>query len=896
MRSRPIHSVLIATSAAAVVLLGSLPALAGDYLKDVKPLLAEKCAFCHGPLQQEAGLRLDAAALIVGGGDSGSVVDVENPAGSLILERITSQDEFERMPPEGEGEPLNDKEVGLIRAWIAAGAPVPEDEEILSGPGDHWAYRPIQRPEPPKVDRPDWSAHPVDRFIAARHERLGLTPVELAEKPVLLRRVHLDLIGLPPTPEEMQAFLDDDAADAYERVVDRLLESPHYGERWGRHWMDVWRYSDWNGYRQEVRGSQRHIWRWRDWIVEALNADKGYDRMIREMLAADEIAPDDPDALRATGYLVRNYHNKNRDVWLDAVVEHTAKAFLGITMECARCHDHKYDPIPQVDYFRFRAIFEPHDVRTDRIPGERDLVQDGLPRAYDAWPERETVVYEAGDERRPLKDDPVSPGIPEFFGGALPIEPVPLPVEGWTTELREFIEREELAVLEAKLKNSEAERNRLQEDADADETAREQAELKLAADQLELASLEARWGADKAKHLGLPENADTDQLARDASRLEREFKAAAAELALFDKQQAVAQLETSEDEKDREKKLEEARKAADKASEELDKARAALDEEQVKYTPVGKLYPQTSTGRRTALANWIASPENPLTARVAVNHVWLRHFGRPLVPNVVDFGLSTPRPPHADLLDWLATELTSHSGAGWSLKHLHRLIVTSRTYRLASSADETAAANLETDPENVSYWRRHPLRLEAEIVRDAVLAAAGSLDTQLGGADIDYAEGEKVPRRSIYFRTAYEKQMQLLTLFDMASPNECYRRSESVIPQQALAIANSPLTVTQSRKLARRLWEQVREHESPDEAFVTAVFERILSRGPTAEELGLCLTFLEEQSQRLASPEALTPIEGGPKPQLAPSDDPHLRARENLVHAIFNHNDFVTVR
>lgn len=935
---------------------------ATDFTRDIKPLLAEKCAFCHGPLEQEGGLRLDAATLIVAGSDSGAVVNREHPEQSLLLQRVTSADESLRMPPVGEGEKLTEQEVALLRQWIAGGAAVPEDEEILADPKDHWAYRPLQRPALPQVENEAWQQHPIDRFLSAQHAQRELQPVGLADRRTLLRRVSLDLIGLPPTPEEMQAFLADESPEAYGRVVDRLLASPHYGERWARHWMDIWRYSDWDGYKQEVRGSQRHIWRWRDWIIESLNADKGYDQMIREMLAADELAPDDPQVLRATGYLTRNYHNKNRDVWLDATVEHTAKAFLGITLDCARCHDHKYDPIPQEDYFRFRAFFEPHDVRTDRLPGERDLIRDGLSRVYDAWPDRETYLYAQGDERRPVKEHPIAPAIPSIFGQEIEITPIPLPPSAWSTELQDYIEQEELALLEQQLQTAQQElanlEKQLREQADslpADEVeavegrteqesseqkkpaetqpenggqnvapawqttlAWKRAERKVVAAQLERKALAARWQADKAKWLGeeigeksaeqspAPEETPAEQeqarLAREAFRLERAHAYALAEWKLLDKQHALEQHESAKtaDEKDEahEKKRAELTKELDKAREDLDKAREGLDQVKTAYKPVGKVFPQTSTGRRAALANWIASVDNPLTARVAVNHVWLRHFGKPLVPKMVDFGLSTPRPPLADLLDWLAVEFQSQP-EGWSLKHLHRLIVTSRAYQLASTADgadERYAHNRQRDGENLFFWKRDPQRLEAEIVRDAVLATSGSLDRQLGGPDIDYQEGETLPRRSLYFRTAYEKQMLLLTVFDMASPNECYRRSTSVIPQQALAMANSPLTQTGSRKLARELWNQLAQQDRAEDLFVEAVFEQILNRPPTAAEQRLCRDFLAEQAQLLATPAALTPLEGGPQPQLPPADDPYLRARENLVHAIYNHNDFVTVR
>ena len=289
-----------------------------------------------------------------------------------------------------EGEPLSAEQVAILKRWIDMGAGGP-DEPLPPDPRDHWSFRSPERPAALAGTDATRHTNPIDVLLAARHNEHGLQPVAEAAKPILLRRVYLDLIGLPPTPAQLRDFLADGSPDAFERVVDQLLASPQYGERWGRHWMDVWRYSDWDGYAAEVRESQPNIWRWRDWIIESLNADKPYDQMIREMLAADEIAPEDTAALRATGFLVRNWYRFNRNVWLDATVEHTGKAFLGITLNCARCHDHKYDPISQAEYYQFRAFFEPHEIRTDRAElagGVGELV-----RTFDADLGRPTYLF-----------------------------------------------------------------------------------------------------------------------------------------------------------------------------------------------------------------------------------------------------------------------------------------------------------------------------------------------------------------------------------------------------------------------------------------------------------------------------------------------------------------------
>ena len=385
-----------------------------DYLRDIKPLLAEKCGACHGALKQKAGLRLDAGVLIVKGSENGKVVVPGKSAQSLLIERISAKDPAEQMPPEGEGSALSPDQIQRLSRWINSGASSPDDEAIPASPQDHWAYQTPKRAALPRVKDAKWS-HSIDAFIASAHQETGIEAVEKADRYTLLRRVYMDLIGLPPTREQIAEFQNDTSPDAWQRVVDSLLESPHYGERWGRHWMDVWRYSDWDGYKQQLRGSQRHIWHWRDWIIESLNADKGYDRMIVEMLAGDEVAPADPKILSATGFLARNFHTSNRNIWLDATVEHTAKAFLGMTINCARCHDHKYDPIPQQAYYEFRAIFEPHKVRTDRVPGQPDVMKDGVPRAYDADLSVDTFLYLAGNEKSPDKDHPLSPDVPEIL-------------------------------------------------------------------------------------------------------------------------------------------------------------------------------------------------------------------------------------------------------------------------------------------------------------------------------------------------------------------------------------------------------------------------------------------------------------------------------------------------
>ena len=300
-----------------------------DYARQIKPLLLHRCSSCHGGLQQKSGLRLDTVELLKKGGEGGAIIVPGDASKSRLIEIVARTGDIQ-MPPAGDGTPLTADEINLLKCWINEGAKGPADEQPQSDPREWWSYRPVVRAAVPVVNHPEWVRTPVDAFLAAKHDELGLTPVRETDRATWLRRVHLDLVGLPPTRDELRAFTADQSANAYEKVVDELLMRPQYGERWGRHWMDVWRYSDWYGSRaiNEIRYSQRHIWRWRDWIIDSLNEDKPYDRMIVEMLAADEVAATDARALPATGFIGRNWYKFDRNVWMFDLVEHTGQAFL----------------------------------------------------------------------------------------------------------------------------------------------------------------------------------------------------------------------------------------------------------------------------------------------------------------------------------------------------------------------------------------------------------------------------------------------------------------------------------------------------------------------------------------------------------------------------------------
>ncbi|HYT92046.1 MAG TPA: DUF1549 domain-containing protein, partial [Gemmataceae bacterium] len=510
-------------------------------------------------------------------------------------------------------------------------------------------FETVERPPVPQVKNVAWLRNPIDAFIAEQHERHNLKPRPEAPAAVLLRRVYLDLIGLPPTRDELHAFLEDKSPQAYEKVVDRLLASPQYGERWGRHWMDVWRYSDWAGYGPQVRDSQPHIWHWRDWIIEALNEDKGYDRMILEMLAADELMPEDGKALRATGYLVRNFKLLSRETWMQDCVEHTFMAFQGVTIGCAKCHDHMFDPILQTDYYRMRAIFEPYNVRTDRLPGEPDIKKNGLVRAYDATLDVPTLFYLRGDDRTPDKNRKIIPGVPEVLGGSFAVRPVSLSPLACCPEKRPFVIDESLRAAEAAL-------------AEARAALAARPENPLAALDVEVATtsqaaLLAVLAAEKLEDSGKRNTPEWERAARETLAAQRKLALVQAQ-----RKRLAGELALNAYEKASPAKLKVIKELA-AASKELAKAEADLKQPlTTAYTPRGgKSYPATSTGRRSALARWLADKENPLTARVAVNHIWLRHFGQALVPSVFDFGRNGRPPSHPALLDWLSAEFMAPS-------------------------------------------------------------------------------------------------------------------------------------------------------------------------------------------------------------------------------------------
>ena len=834
-----------------------------DYARQIKPILKERCYSCHGALKQNGKLRLDTVALLKKGGKNG------NAANHLLIERVTDADESSRMPPEGK--PLTAEQIALLRAWMAQGATGPAEEKPEEDPRTHWAFQKPKHFTPAPAANPEWDLNPVDRFLAADQQKRGLVPAKEADQATLLRRVYLDLIGLPPTRDELLAFLNDPSTNAYEKVVDRLLASPQYGERWARHWMDIWRYSDWYGRRAvpDVLNSYAQVWRWRDWIVRSLNADRGYDEMVRLMLAADELDPSNLDDSVATGFLVRNFYRWNYNNWMRDNVEHTAKAFLGLTLNCCHCHDHKYDPVTHEEYFRFRAVFEPLEIRHDRWPGEADSgvypkynyassykpITSGMVRVMDEKLDAKTLFYTDGDERNVAKGKPpIPPGVPSILGGTYKIEPVALPPESWYPGLKEFVRRDEIAVREQAIGAAKA--TLLKAATTPDQIPVANAQLLVARSDLE--SLLARIAADDVMYRGVQGDVTAATLSAGMAETRHRFDLSMLDLTQKEVALAVTKKGTNAP----------ATIAAEKAvADSLTKSTAAsrsLLIPTTSYTPLSSQYPKASTGRRTALARWITDRENPLTARVAVNHMWAWHFGTPLVETTSNFGRQGKSPTNPELLDWLALQLMDN---GWQMKPLHKLLVTSRAYRTSSTPERGTAK---------SNWVFATTRMEAEVVRDSLLYLAGDLDVNQGGLEIPQEQAQVSRRRSLYLSHHGETRAEILELFDAANPCDAYRRTTSVMPQQALALSNSEMAIRLARALAKKL------PSGSDAVFVPAAFEHVLTRLPRAAELSASISFLDKQRKLFEA-------------ELKGSDS-NSRARENLILALFNHTDFVTVR
>jgi hypothetical protein len=723
-------------------------------------------------------------------------------------------------------------------------------------PEKHWAFQPVRRPELPDVSDPAWSRNPIDRFILARLEKAGVQPVGAADRRTLIRRLFLDLIGLPPTPDEVRAFLEDASPEAVARVVDDLLARPQYGERWARHWLDVARYAETNGYERD--GAKPHAWRYRDYVIDALNRDKPYDRFLTEQLAGDEVEGSGASAQIATTFLrLGTWDDEPADPLvdrydqLDDVLGTAATAFLGITLRCARCHDHKFDPYSQADYYRMLAVFQPltrpQNGRTDLdrhvgTEAELDAYQKGMARVeaevIRVWERIEALVRPEIDQlfAPPKKTPDGKPprkrtALPPELGKALRTEPSKRSQQQWNL----------IKFFGAKL---EAEVREIAPD-----------EVKAALEPLDdrIASLKAAQPKEPPRAYIWYEEGPKAPLTQVLKRGDPTHPGATVDPG-------------------------------------IPSVLAARQPDPPRPTA-------RSTGRRLWLARWLTAPENPLVARVIVNRIWQFHFGEGLVASSNDFGVMGDAPTHPELLDWLASELV---GSGWRLKPLHRMIVLSRTYQRSSAFEPRAST---VDPTDALLWRWRQRRLEAEVVRDAILAVSGQLNPRMGGPSVyptlprAVLEGQSRPgegwgksdsreqaRRSIYIfvkRSLAVPELELLDTPDNTS--SCERRVVSTTGPQALTFLNGAFIQEQARHFAARLTAEARQgtHDPIERAFAVA-----LGRPPRADELRASLAFLETQERQIQADAVLA------KDTLEPGDA-RRKALEAFCLVILNMNEFV---
>lgn len=844
-----------------------------DFVRDVAPILAAHCVRCHGAEVQEGGLRLDRRDHAFRGGDSGVAIVPSRSAASLLLTRAGSKSPDERMPPAEAGRALSRDEVTRLKRWIDAGASWPTDGADGAGIlAKHWAYQPVVRPALPHVERSDWVRAPVDAFVLQRLEQQEIAPSPEAEASTLVRRLYLDLTGLLPTPNEAAEFVD--GRTSYAALVDKLLASPHFGERWGRHWLDLARYADSNGYELDI--VRPNAWRYRDWVIDAVNADLPFDRFIVEQLAGDLL----PDASRsqqtATGFhrmTIKNTESginaedyRNREM-VDRV-NTTASAVLGITLGCAQCHTHKYDPFTIDEYYGFYAFFnnvEEVEIDLEGTGTERAALAVAVSDHFDKW-----LTLQA---KQRLIDELIKQG-PEQSAKA-----VASSTENAHAQLEAQRSLAKLG-LDAWLKSTSAEEqkalsapptiaNFLKPDAKSRKkfeaaVDRYLSSLPLISDKLEQ-KLNSKSGY--AAYLG-----DSAELAAALTAVAAERTAQQSRLVA----EFFASLPAQQDEVKQNLRLlvtEERylpnpqilalkeNRASPRPTHVLLRGDFKQHGDEVRPgTPavLPALKPRGNQADRLDLAQWLVDPKNPLTSRVAVNHVWTHLFGRGLVSTVDDFGIRGERPSHPELLDWLADEFRR---VGWSRKQLIRTIVTSSAYRQSSAyRDEWA----DVDPDNTLLARQRRFRVEAEIVRDLFLSASGLLDHTVGGAsvypvipdavrDIAYkyqliwptSAAPDCYRRGMYVHFRRSNPYPSLTVFDAPEGTQCTaQRNRSNTPLQALTTMNDPVFVENARALGRRL---VAEGSSDASDRVRRLFAICLSREPQPAEARIITQLVESE-------------------------------------------------
>lgn len=882
----------------------------------IRPLLVDHCYDCHSAGKKiKGGLRLDFRAGWEKGGDSGPAIVAGKPDESLLIKAVRYTDEDLQMPPKKKK--LAPEQIALLEQWVQMGAPDPRNEKLETAAArtreKHWAFQPIQDPPAPRVKNQRWVRNEIDDFVLDELEHHKLNPSPRADPRTLIRRVFNDVIGLPPTPEEVVHFEQDPSPDAYARLVDDLLSRPQYGERWARHWLDVARYADTKGYVFEEERKYAFAYTYRDYVVQAFNDDKPFNRFIIEQLAADQLdLGEDKRPLAAMGFLTlgRRFLNNQQDI-IDDRIDVTCRGLMGLTVTCARCHDHKFDPIPTADYYSLYGVFA-----SSHEPAEKPLL--GIkPPQYEAYLEehkkrvkehddfiadtnegirrklRETVgtyllaAHDAAlltdnDKRESLaKSRNLDNGILHQWMKA---------VEGWTKETNALFQpwifisdgiTNQTENITDRYNAFVLAHNKTPEQAPADPlvwqalTNAAPATLEALAkvyDNL-FAGIDAQW--EKM----LKEEADKKPTTLPDSHEEvlRQFLYAESSPTHVDDGSLRRMYDVPQGQKAR---------ALQRKIEELDavhpgappRAMALVDNAQPTEPHIFKRGQAANPGDavprqflaliegrdrkpfangsgRLEMAEAIASTNNPLTARVLVNRVWAQYFGSPLVSTPSDFGMRSDPPTNPQLLDHLASRFMAD---GWSLKKLHRYILLSAAYQQSSFDDPH---NRAIDPGNRYYWKQNRKRLDFEAMRDTLLAVAGNLDPTMGGQAVDIDSDDPVPRRSIYGFIDRQNLPGMFRTFDLASPDTTSPgRFRTTVPQQALFLMNSPFIAQQSRELTKRLNPDPNEFTPQT---VTNLYELVMQREPSHDDVDLARTFLDRELRRPADEPAPPPWQYG---------------------------------
>ena len=819
-----------------------------DFRRDVQPILVRACLSCHAGPKHKGGLQLDSEAALRQGGNSGAVVKPGDAAHSRLFQLVAGLDPDLKMPPKGD--PLSAAEIGRLRAWIDQGASWPKHLVLTTAatasPRTHWAYQPIRRPVIPAVAHPAWVRNPIDAFVLARLEKEKMSPSGEADRVTLIRRLSLDLLGLPPTPDDIDAFVQDARPDAYERLVDRLLASPHYGERWGRHWLDLARYADSDGFEKDT--GRPYAWRYRSWVIAALNRDLPFDEFTIEQLAGDLLPHATLEQKIATGFHRNTLTNREGGVdreqfRVEQVVDRvntTAKVFLGTTLGCAQCHDHKYDPFSQREYYQMFAFFN-SDVEAD-VPATLESEKEAYARKKAAFDEKAAKLRAAAADYRKN----------QFAAGQ----------QRWEDGLK---------LAELRILPTNVTAILLTEPA-----------KRTAAQQTELATYYAKIDPKLAQ-------------------LQKALTAHQKTTPAMSQAQTLA--------------LGPARPTHVLIRGDFLRPGATVEAGTPSILP-----PPKGTGPKTRLhlAHWLMDLTNPLTARVITNWVWHHYFSRGLVATLEDFGTQGEKPSHPELLDYLASEFMRPSPPplspqgrgvgvrGWSLKALHRLIVTSATYRQASQERPELAAR---DPQNILLARQSRQRVEAEVIRDLALACSGLLTRTIGGpsvrppqpagiSDLTYAgsarwvesTGPDRYRRGLYTWFQRTSPYPMLMTFDAPDSNLCIvRRERSNTPLQALTLLNDAVFVECAQALGRRI---IAEQPGSPEARIRHAYRLCLGREPSPAEADRLLQLFEELLQSCrARPDDAAKLAGK---QAAGGSVAETAAWVALARAILNLDEFVT--